>query len=345
LSGSPAAGEKALGVGIVGCGLIGRKRSEALAGDVVVGTFDVDTSAAARLADDTGARACGSVEELLDLSPDVVVVAVTHDNLAGISCAALDAGCHVLVEKPAGIGTADIDRVSRAAERAGRIVKVGFNHRFHPGVARAVTEARSGEFGDLLYLRARYGHGGRPGYDREWRADPSRSGGGEIIDQGMHLLDISHWLLGELPLHSALLRTQFWQAPVDDNAVIVLGTPGGVGDRSPWALLHVSWTEWKNLFSVEITCERAKWEVQGLVRSYGPQVLRVHRMRPELGPPDTEEVRYPDVDRSFEREWEQFSAAVRADDGRELWGDLVSARYAWRCVEAAAAWPGPTAAP
>ncbi len=69
-------------------------------------------------------------------------------------------------------------------------------------------------------MRARYGHGGRPGYEREWRADPKRSGGGELIDQGMHLLDLSHWLLGPLPLHSALLRTSFWDMPVEDNAVL-----------------------------------------------------------------------------------------------------------------------------
>jgi predicted dehydrogenase len=329
-------GRPGLRVGIVGCGLIGDKRSEAIgAGDSIVGTFDVDAAAARRLAEKTGAAPCRSLEDVLDLSPDVVVVAVTHDGLAEASCAALTAGCHVLVEKPAGIGTVEVDRVILAAKETGRRVKVGFNHRFHPGIARAVAEARSGEHGPVLFLRARYGHGGRPGYEREWRADPKRSGGGEIVDQGMHLLDITHWVMGELPLHSALLRTQFWDAPVDDNAVLLLGGPGGVGDRSPWALLHVSWTEWKNLFSLEVTCERAKWEVEGLVRSYGAQVLRIHRMRPELGPPDTEEVRYPGIDRSFEAEWEHFAQALTAADGRPLWGDLTSARYAWRCVEAA----------
>ena len=77
----------------------------------------------------------------------------------------------------------------------------------------------------MIYLRGRYGHGGRLGYDREWRADPARSGGGELIDQGMHLLDLSHWMAGPLPLHAALLRTQFWDTPVEDNAVILLGEP------------------------------------------------------------------------------------------------------------------------
>jgi predicted dehydrogenase len=322
-------------VGIVGCGLIGRKRAEALGRDQLVASYDVVPEVAESLARDHGGKACSTLEELLDLDLDVVVVATIHSELASITCKALESGAHVLVEKPAGIGVADIDRISDAAKRASRLVKVGFNHRFHPGIARAITEARSGIHGDILYLRGRYGHGGRLGYDKEWRADPALSGGGEIVDQGMHLLDLSYWLLGELPLHSSLTRTQFWQAPVDDNAVLLLGNKGGVGSTDPFALLHVSWTEWKNTFSLEIACHDAKLAVDGLVRSYGPQTLRVYRMRPELGPPDVEEVRYPDRDGSWDREWSHFVAAIAAADGRPLLGDLASARFAWSCVEAA----------
>ncbi len=107
----------------------------------------------------------------------------------------------------------------------------------------------------------------------------------------MHLLDLVHWLAGPLPLHSALLRTQFWDTPVEDNAALILGV---ADDRTaPWAMLHVTWTEWKNTFSLEIYCRTAKLQVDGLVRSYGPQMLRIYRMKPELGPPDVEEIRYP----------------------------------------------------
>jgi predicted dehydrogenase len=317
-------------VGIAGCGLIGRKRAEAVgAADEVVGCFDVVTQAADALAAQHDARPCRSLDELLALAPDVVVVAVTHDRLAELSIAGLRAGAHVLVEKPAGLGVADVDAVAAAAEAAGRRVKVGFNHRFHPGIARAITEARSGIHGDVLHVRARYGHGGRPGYDREWRAQPERSGGGEIIDQGMHLLDLSHWLLGPLPLHGALLRTQFWDTPVDDNAALLLGQADS--RTAPWAMLHVSWTEWKNMFSLEIYCRTAKLQVDGLVRSYGPQTLRIYRMKPELGPPDVETVSHPDEDPSWAAEWAHYAAAI--DDGAPLMGELADARYAWSVVE------------
>jgi len=113
--------------------------------------------------------------------------------------------------------------IKAAASEAGRLVKVGFNHRFHPAIADLASAVHSGEHGELMHVRARYGHGGRIGYDREWRAQPRRSGGGELIDQGMHLLDIVHWLAGPLPLHSALLRTHFWDTPVEDNAALILG--------------------------------------------------------------------------------------------------------------------------
>ena len=323
-----------LSVGIAGCGLIGRKRAEALgAGDTLVGCFDVVPEAAEGLAAEYGCEAHESLDALLGSSPDVVVVAVSHDRRAGLSERCLDAGAHVLVEKPAGLGTVQIERLQAAAERNGRRVKVGFNHRFHPGIARATAEIHSGEHGELMHLRGRYGHGGRIGYDREWRAEPARSGGGELIDQGMHLLDLSHWMAGPLPLHSALLRTHFWDTPVEDNAALILGEPSG--RQAPWAMLHVTWTEWKNLFSLEIYCRTAKLQVDGLVRSYGPQTLRIYRMSPELGPPEVEEIAYPAEDGSWEREWEHFAEVLDGGDELPLNGGLGDAHYAWTQVEAA----------
>jgi predicted dehydrogenase len=324
----------ALRVAIAGCGLIGAKRADALgARDELVGCFDMSAQAAETFARDRGTRACGKLEELLELGPDVVVVAVSHDSLAELAERALDTGAHVLVEKPAGLGLAQVERLIAAELRNDRRVKVGFNHRFHPGIARAAAEVHSGAHGELMHLRGRYGHGGRAGYDREWRAEPSRSGGGELIDQGMHLLDLSHWIAGPLPLHSSLLRTHFWDTPVEDNAALILGEAQSRTD--PWAMLHVTWTEWKNLFSLEIYCRTAKLQVDGLVRSYGPQRLCIYRMRPELGPPELEELAYPAEDGSWGAEWEHFAEALSARDGRPLLGDLRSARYAWIQVESA----------
>ncbi len=324
----------ALHVAVVGCGLIGAKRAAALSeGDSVIACYDVDDRAAGALAAQYGAKACASLDELLACGPDVVVVATVHDQLAALAERALESGAHVLVEKPAGVSSAQVERLIECQRASGRLVKVGFNHRFHPGIARAVEEVHSGRHGELMHLRARYGHGGRLGYDREWRAQPARSGGGELIDQGMHLLDLTHWLAGPLTLHSALLRTHFWDTPVEDNAALILGD--GRSRTAPWAMLHVSWTEWKNMFSLEIYCRTAKLQVDGLVRSYGPQRLRIYEMSPELGPPELEQIDYPDEDGSWEREWASFAAAIDAGDESLVCGDLGDARYAWMQIEAA----------
>lgn len=321
-------------VAIVGCGLIGAKRAAALRPeDELIACYDVDASAAGDLSLRHGGAVCSSFDELLGVTADIVIVATTHDQLSELAERALRAGAHVLVEKPAGVSVAQIDRLIDCQRDSGRLVKVGFNHRFHPGITRAAEEVHSGRHGELMHLRARYGHGGRVGYDREWRAQPARSGGGELIDQGMHLLDLTHWLAGPLPLHSALLRTHFWDTQVEDNAALILGDVDSRSD--PWAMLHVSWTEWKNLFSLEIYCRTAKLQVDGLVRSYGAQRLTIFRMKPELGPPEVEELTYPDEDRSWEHEWMSFATAVEAGDERLLNGDLGDARYAWEQIEAA----------
>jgi len=328
-------------VGIVGCGLIGHRRAEALGpGDELIGTVDVVPSRARELAAARGGRACADLDELLGLAPDVVIVAATHDRLAPLTERALGSGAHVLVEKPAGLGTVQIARLERAATAAGRLVKVGFNHRFHPAIAKLAEEVHSGRHGELMHLRARYGHGGRLGYEREWRTQPERSGGGELVDQGMHLLDLTHWIAGPLPLHSALLRTHFWDTPVEDNAALILGEADD--RRAPWAMLHVTWTEWKNMFSLEVYCRDAKLQVDGLVRSYGPQRLRIYRMGPELGPPELEERAFPDEDVSWAAEWQHFATAIAT--GIPLLGALEDARYAWARVEDAYAVSAPYAA-
>jgi predicted dehydrogenase len=321
-----------LTVAIAGCGLIGRERARALGpGDRVLGATDPVSARAGRLVAEHGGRECADFDELLSLGADVVVVAATHDQLMPLSQRALEAGSHVLVEKPAALGTIQVDSLIQSAQRAERRVKVGFNHRFQPAVRDLATEVHSGVHGALMHLRGRYGHGGRLGYDREWRAQPRRSGGGELIDQGMHLIDLTHWLAGPLPLHSALLRTHFWDIPVEDNAALVLGEPRG--RTEPWAMLHVTWTEWKNLFSIEVYCTTAKLQVDGLVRSYGPQTLRIYRMSPELGPPELEQRTYGTEDLSWAAEWEHFAAALGS--GARLLGDLDDAHYAWTQIEAA----------
>ena len=257
---------------------------------------------------------------------DIVVVATTNDVLAEVARFAVEAGKHVLVEKPAARSVVEVDSVIEEAARRRRLVRVGFNHRYHPALQKAHELFQSGTLGEMMFVRGRYGHGGRIGYDKEWRANPERSGGGELIDQGMHMIDLSRWFLGDFSAVSGFAHTYFWQMPVDDNAFLLLHTP-----RQQTAFLHVSCTEWKNLFSLEIYGRDAKLHIEGLGGSYGIERLAFYRMLPEMGPPETTIWEYPRSDQSWALEFAEFLEDIRLD--RTPSAGLADARAALAIVE------------
>jgi predicted dehydrogenase len=318
------------GAAIIGCGLIGRKRAEALMqlGVPVHAVFDPDQAKARCLAEllGTSTEAAPNIELAVGRSDvDFAVVATTHDALATSTIAALAAACDVLVEKPGARHVGELDAVADAALAAGRTVRVGFNHRFHPALRAARGTIEDGRFGDLFSIRARYGHGGRIGYEREWRADRSRSGGGELLDQGSHLIDMTRYLAGDVDLAFAELRTDYWPMAVEDNAYLALRSAHGA-----FAWLHASWTEWKNCFEVELALRTARLDLRGLGGSYGPERLVVHAMAPELGPPTTSDQVFDGSDDSWRAELADFRDALAGAPG--LGADLDDARAVLRIV-------------
>jgi predicted dehydrogenase len=303
------------GVGLVGCGLIGRKRMMQLPGTArFVACFDTDRERAEALVAETEGKAAAekTLDNLLSRDDiDLVVVATVHDALTEVASAAVEHGKHVLVEKPGSHRLDSLVALRDAARERDVVVRVGYNHRFHPALREVRTRVADGRYGGLMFLRARYGHGGRLGYEQEWRADKSRSGGGELIDQGSHLIDLTRYCFGDADLVFAELPTTFWAMDVEDNAFLALRPRGG-----GFAWLHASWTEWKNLFSFEVMLERAKLEVSGLGGSYGPERLTVYEMQPEMGPPPVSTTDFPTTDDSWRLELEDVLCAVeggRAD--------------------------------
>jgi len=253
-------------------------------------------------------------------------VATTHDMLAAIAWEAAAAGKHVLIEKPGARRAAELDPVAAAAKRTGALVRVGFNHRYHRAFRKAREIFDRGALGEMMFVRARYGHGGRPGYDREWRAIPELSGGGELIDQGMHLIDLARWFLGDFEEIQGHIGAYFWKMPVEDNGFLLLKTA-----KKQVAFLHASWTEWKNVFSFEIYGRTGKLEVTGLGGSYGLERLAYYRMAPEMGPPATTIWEYPMADNSWEAEFAEFLEDIRL--GREPAAGVADAQAALRVVE------------
>jgi len=316
------------GVGIIGCGLIGQKRANALgSGGKLIACADTAIDKATSLANRFNAKSHKDWRELIAMNEvDIVVISTLHDSLAEITMAAVNAGKNVLVEKPAARTSAELEPILLALQETNAKVHVGFNHRYHRALRKSKEIVLSGVLGELMFIRARYGHGARLGYDKEWRANPKLSGGGELIDQGPHLIDLSRWFLGDFSEVDGFAHTYYWNMPVDDNGFMLLKTP-----KKQVAFLHASCTEWKNLFSMEIYGKDGKLDISGLGGSYGLEKLTYYKMLPQMGPPETASWEYPMGDDSWSVEMAEFYEDIQLD--RVPAAGLNDAYQALRIIE------------
>ncbi|MGC8484339.1 MAG: Gfo/Idh/MocA family protein [Candidatus Baltobacteraceae bacterium] len=319
-------------VAVVGCGLIGRRRTVCAsqhADSRVALLVDANCAAAENIASEYSARAATDWRDVIaDPKIDIVVVATPNGYLAEIAIAALDAGKHVLVEKPMGRNMVEATAMAEAARKSGKILKIGFNHRYHPALARAHERFCAGEIGELINLRARYGHGGRPGYESEWRGNAELAGGGELTDQGVHVADLIHWFAGPPNEAFAYTQTAIWPiAPLEDNAFGLFRFEGGAV-----ASFHTSWTQWKNMFSFEIFGTEGSLSIEGLGKSYGIERLICAKRRPEGGVPEIAEESFEGDDLSWQHEWNDFMNAVQT--GGAYWGSPADGLAAMRMLAA-----------
>jgi predicted dehydrogenase len=354
-----------LQLAIIGAGRMGRIRANSARAHSrcqVVAVADAISGNAASLAGELG---CDWSTDWTTVAfredVDAVVVATPHKYLSEITTAALRAGKFVFCEKPGARTPAEAESIRTALASAAaadgslsqqeRLV-VGFTLRHHPAVNRAHELLLNGEIGESMYVRGRYGHGGRPGYGQEWRGNAELAGGGELLDQGVHLIDLGRWFLGEFEQVSGMLGSYCWgssdSGPVlEDNAFLLLRTV-----RGKLASLHASWTQWKNLFSFEVYGEQGSLEISGLGGSYGPERLVISRRRTAGGAPDTHEIPLNSPDSStvedvWSREWEAFvstalgTRASGPDDpclsssatALDCWQALRVVEAAYKCSE------------
>lgn len=328
-----------LHVGIVGCGLIGNKRARVVRDDPSVHlccASDVIKSNAETLikeyADGKGVIYQDWMEMLEKEKLDIVIVATPNKYLKEITIQALRRKMHVLCEKPLGRNAKEAKEVLSTATQNGVIIKVGFNHRYHPAIAEAKELIEGGEIGPLYYLRCRYGHGGRQNFEQEWRADKELCGGGELLDQGVHVVDLFRWFMGDFEEVFGYTPTCFWNMAVEDNAFALFKKRG-----NQVALMHTSWTQWKNIFSFEIFGEAGYLIVEGLGGSYGPEILKIGK-RPRSkgafigGVPEEEIITFDGPDISWEAEWKEFLAAIK--ENRAPLGNGQDGLEANRMIEA-----------
>ena len=297
-----------LRIALIGCGLIGQKRLNLLPPGSVTVACDTQLDRARKIAaQNPGCVATDSFEQAVSLPHvDVVMVATLNATLAPIALAAVKRGKHVLIEKPGGIRVAELEALHAAAVKSGALVRVGYNHRYHPACLKALELFRGGALGPMMFVRGRYGQGGRPGYEKEWRGNPELSGGGELIDQGVHLIDLAGIFLGEFTTVEGHATRYYWNMPVEDNAFLSLRNAAG---NTAW--LHASCSEWKNLFSLEIYGRDAKLHWEGLGGSYGLERLTYYKMLPQMGPPETTIWEFPRGDESWKIEMAEFFEDIR----------------------------------
>jgi predicted dehydrogenase len=324
-----------LNVGIIGAGLQGKRRASVFPNKgesrvlaVACGHKD-DLKSAKELANAIGAKAYANWEEVItDRNIDAVAVCTPPHLHAEMSIRALEAGKHVLCEKPLARTISQAELMVRKARETGMLLKCGFNHRHHPAILQAKRWVDEGMLGELDFSRCRYGICGRLGYEKEWRADPKIVGGGQLMEQGIHALDLFRWFLGEFSEVKAFVGNTYWKMePLEDNAFVLLRSAEG-----RVAELHSSLTLWRNGFSFDVFGHDGYVSVDGLGGSYG--IERAALGKRDFEKPFSEQViEYRGSDQSWRHEWDEFEHAI--SDHREPIGSAEDGLEAMRLVNAA----------
>ncbi len=251
-------------VGIIGYGKMGRIRAAAIAGDCrgkVSAVYDPLADPAAN-----GLPRAESPEAVID-NPEIAAIFVCTPNglIKDLVVQALHAGKHVFAEKPPGISIAQVEEMRDAlAQNPGAKLKFGFNHRYHDAIMVAKERIDSGQYGDILWLRGRYGKSVDENFKNTWRAQREMAGGGILLDQGIHMLDLFVHLVGDFEEVKGFCNNQYWGLNIEDNVFAMLRNAKG-----QTASLHSTMTQWRHLFSLEIFLQKGYMVINGILSASG----------------------------------------------------------------------------
>jgi len=268
------------------------------------GICDVIPESMEKIAD---VPAYSSFEELIKQEMDTLFVCTPNCYSPDIAIKAMQSGIHVFCEKPPGLSVEDIERM-RAQENEDVKLMFGFNHRYHPGIVKAKIMINSGRFGKIISLRGIYGKSGGKNYRESWRNKKEISGGGILLDQGIHMLDLFRYFCDDFQNVKCFTSDAYWKFNIEDNAMVILQNEKGQS-----AMIHSSATLWKHTFRLDIVLEDGYMFVEGLLSksgSYGREKLVTARRQFEdeteaVGNP-SEEVTYFDQDDSWDLEVQEF---------------------------------------
>ena len=301
-----------LRVGIAGYGVVGRRRSKCIEEHPdmeVVAVCDRNFDDEGEL--EHGIRYYSDYSRLFQEDLDVAFVCMTNDVAAEVTIAALSRGFHVFCEKPPGRNVEDILRVVACErEHPGLKLKYGFNHRYHDSVRDALRIIESKELGSLVNIRGVYGKSKIIGYT-DWRTKRELAGGGILLDQGIHMVDMIRLFAGDFSEIHSFISNGFWNHDVEDNAYALMRSPDGVV-----AFLHSTATEWRHRFRLEMTLTQGSITLAGILsgtKSYGAETITVaQRGDDDGGDPREQTIRY-NRDNSWRDEIDEFATAVIED--------------------------------
>jgi predicted dehydrogenase len=304
-----------LKVGIAGFGVVGKRRKDCIDRHPrmhVVAVCDRTFKDEGALAD--GVRYYRDYRRLLTEKLDVLVVCMTNDIAADATIAGLEAGLHVFCEKPPGRDVEDIVRVIAHERRhPGRKLMYGFNHRYHESVQEALRIQRSGELGRVINMRGLYGKSKLITFNQpDWRTQRAIAGGGVLLDQGIHMVDLMRLFGGDFRDVHSFVSNAHWGYDVEDNAYALMRTADGVV-----GMLNSSATQWRHRFHLDINLERGSLILGGILsgtKSYGAETLTVVQADPDndQGDPKEQLIRY-NRDPSWDQEISAFADAVLND--------------------------------
>lgn len=302
--------DRKLRIGIAGYGVVGKRRHHFidLHPDLeVVAVCDRTFAEDGVL--DGGVRSYTIYQQLLEEELDVLFVCLTNDIAPEVTMAGLDKGLHVFCEKPPGRDLRDIAKVIAMERKSpGLRLKYGFNHRYHDSVRDALDIIRSGELGAVVNLRGVYGKSKIINFQSDWRTKRNIAGGGILLDQGIHMVDLLRLFAGEFIEIHCIIDNSFWNHDVEDNAYALMRTVDG-----KVAVLHSSATQWRHRFNLEITLTEGSIVLAGILsgsKSYGAETMTIARRTENDGGDPEEETRHYEEDSSWADEIAEFADAI-----------------------------------
>jgi predicted dehydrogenase len=301
-----------LRVGIAGYGVVGHRRREVIDQHPHLETVAVSDKLLPEGKMDNGVRCYSDAYSLMAEDLDILFVSLPNDLAPKVTIEGLKRGCHVFCEKPPGRNLEDVvDVIRTKSNHPNQKLKYGFNHRYHDSVGEAMKLIKSGRLGDLINLRGVYGKSKIVSFASDWRTERSIAGGGILLDQGIHLLDMMRLFAGEFTEVHSFISNDYWRHDIEDNAYALMRT-----DKHIVAMVHSSATQWRHQFRLELTLTKGAIVLGGILsgsKSYGDETMTtIYKSEEEGGPPLETTTRYS-IDHSWQDEIEEFTKAIIED--------------------------------